>query len=79
MKFTGQIAESRKARVPRWTTKTLKPSARARKAKGERQEGRLWEQKMQSVALRLPQGRARRDRSGAPMKHGDGLRKRGRA
>ena len=37
---------------------------------GVRQPGTLWQRKMRTLALRLSVGQCRRDRSGAPMKHG---------
>ena len=37
---------------------------------GPRQEGMLWQRRMRTLALRLPKGKVRRDRSGAPRKRG---------
>ncbi|MBI2104097.1 MAG: hypothetical protein HYT90_00750 [Candidatus Omnitrophica bacterium] len=61
---------SKKAPIERWAAKRVPPSARARTGGGARQEGTLWRQKMQSLALRLSKRRLRRHASGAPMKHG---------
>lgn len=69
MRFTGQVDESKKAPIDRWTAKRIKTPARARIC-GPRQAGTLWQRRMRSLALRLPKGRVRRDRSGAPMKRG---------
>ena len=63
-----QPCESKKVRIRRQPV-AVPPPARSRRA-GPRQEGMLWQRKMQSLALRLPKGRTRRDRSGAPMKRG---------
>ena len=68
--LTGQIEESKKAPIARWATRRIAPSARARTGGGARQEGMLWRQKMQSLALRISKRRLRRHASGAPMKHG---------
>jgi hypothetical protein len=70
IKMTGQFDESKKAPVARWTTQRIAPSGRARKGGGAHQEGRLWQQKMQSLALRISKRRMRRHASGTPMKHG---------
>ena len=70
IKLTGQIEESKKALIARWATRRIAPSSRARKSGGARQEGTLWQQKMQSLALRISKRKLRRHASGAPMKHG---------
>ncbi len=59
---------SKKAPIDRSTTKSsqLQKTRRA----GARQEGTLWRRKMHTLALRMPKGRTRRDRSGAPRKRG---------
>ena len=68
--LTGQVDESKKAPIARWAMRRIAPSARARQGGGARQEGTLWQQKMQSLALRISKRRLRRHASGAPMKHG---------
>ena len=68
--LTGQIEESRKAPIARWATRRIAPSTRARPGGGARQDGTWWQQKMQSLALRISKRRLRRHASGAPMKHG---------
>ena len=70
IKLTGQVDESKKAPIDRWVARRREPSRRARPATGPKQEGTWWLQKMQSLGLRLHKRRPRRDRSGAPMKHG---------
>ena len=75
LKLTGQLDESKKAPIARWTTKRVAPSTRARRAGGPQQEGTLWRQKMQSLALRISKRLARRHASGAPMKHGQWKRR----
>ncbi len=63
-----QLVISAKAPSDRSGDAPRRPT-RARRAK-ILQEGRTWQRKMHSLALRLPKRRARRDRSGAPMKRG---------
>ena len=46
------------------------PWVRTTRATRVAQAGYEWRRKMHSLALRLPKGRTRRDRSGAPMKRG---------
>jgi hypothetical protein len=70
LKLTGQLDESKKAPVDRWTGRRIAPSTRTRTGGGPRQEGTLWKQKMQSLGLRISKRRLRRHASGAPMKHG---------
>lgn len=65
--FGGQAYESKKAPVQRPRGAARPPKARRANA---RQAGTLWQRKMRTLALRLPKGRVRRDRSGAPMKRG---------
>ena len=68
IKLSGQLAESKKVRIRRQSVAVVAP----KKVRGQnmRQEGTLWKNKMQTMALRLKKGRTRRDRSGAPMKRG---------
>jgi hypothetical protein len=64
----GSAARSRKARVgPPGDGQGPVRSAQRPTALDE---GRLWQRRMRTLALRLPKGRTRRDRSGAPMKRG---------
>jgi hypothetical protein len=65
---TAQPYESKKAPTDRSGARPRRPS-KARGAKA-RQEGKAWQRRMRSLALRRPRGRVRRDRSGAPMKRG---------
>jgi hypothetical protein len=76
LKLTGQLDESKKAPIARRATRQIAPSARARAGGGAHQEGMLWRQKMQSLALRISKRRLRRHASGAPMKHGQWDQKR---
>ena len=64
----GQAYESKKAPVNRPGTHTPHPP-KARGAQA-RAAGTLWQRKMHTLALRMPKGRTRRDRSGAPRKRG---------
>lgn len=66
--MSGQLCESKKMRIRRRPV-VVPPPRRVRPA-GARAEGMLWQRKMRSLAMRLPKGRARRDRSGSPMKRG---------
>ena len=70
VRLTGQLDESKKAPVDRWAQQNAGGGTVARAQDGFQQEGTLWKRKMRSLALRLPKGRRRRDRSGAPMKRG---------
>jgi hypothetical protein len=70
IRLTGQIEESKKAPIARLAMRRIAPSARVRRGGGARQEGTLWRQKMQSLALRISKRKLRRHASGAPMKHG---------
>jgi hypothetical protein len=72
----GQIGPSKKAPVDRRAARRIVPSSRARRSGGARQEGTRWQQKMQSLALRMSKRTLRRHASGAPMKHGQWDRKR---
>ena len=63
--MSGQLDVSRKLRVRRRPVQVLIPAGRP---VGSHRKGTLWERKMRTLALRLPKGRVRRDRSGAPMK-----------
>ena len=65
---TEQPTVSKKVRIRKAVVLVAVP-ARARRAK-PRQEGLLWQRKMRTLALRLPKGKTRRDRSGAPRKRG---------
>ena len=65
---TEQPTVSRKARIRKAVVLVAVP-ARARR-RGPRQEGTLWQRKMHTLALRLPKGKTRHDRSGAPRKRG---------
>ena len=66
LRLSGQLVESRKVRLRRLAVAVADP-ARARRT-GRGPSGTLWQRRMQSVALRLPKRRVRRDRSGAPMR-----------
>jgi hypothetical protein len=65
---TEQAAISKKVRIRKQVAPVAVPG-RARK-RGPRQEGLLWQRRMRTLALRLPKGKTRRDRSGAPRKRG---------
>ncbi|MBI4003797.1 MAG: hypothetical protein HY353_02135 [Candidatus Omnitrophica bacterium] len=65
---TEQPTVSKKVRVRKAVIPVASPS-RARRV-GSRQEGTLWQRRMRTLALRLPKGKTRRDRSGAPRKRG---------
>ena len=67
-KPSGQLVASKKMRVRRQPVAVAAPK-RVR-SQNMRQEGTLWKNKMQAMALRLKKGSVRRDRSGAPMKRG---------
>lgn len=66
VQFSGQRDVSKKTRPSRDQV----PASTLRRARrmAARQEGTLWQRKMRTLALRLPKGRTRRSRSGAPMK-----------
>lgn len=63
-----QPCESKKVRIRRRPVSVSPPQMPY--ARGPKQAGKLWQRKMQSLALRLPKRRSRRDRSGVPMKRG---------
>lgn len=65
---TEQPTVSKKVRISKRVVPVEIP-ARARR-RGPRQEGTLWQRRMRTLALRLPEHRTRRDRSGAPRKRG---------
>ena len=58
----GTTASCCETSAMRWRKKT--------RVCGGRQEGTEWKRRMKTLALRLPKGRVRRYRSGAPMKRG---------
>jgi hypothetical protein len=66
--MSGQLCESKKVCL-RQHPVAVAPPRRVRRS-GARAEGTLWQRRMRSLAVRLPKGRARRDRSGSPMKRG---------
>jgi hypothetical protein len=65
---SGQLDISKKNR-PRRGRHPIAPPRRTRIGKLH-QEGLEWQRKMRTLALKLPKGRARRSRSGTPMKKG---------
>ncbi len=77
LKLSGQVDESKKAPVDRWAVRRTTASTRARRSAGPKQEGTLWQHRLQSQALRLSKRRLKRHASGAPMKHGQWDKRRG--
>ena len=65
---SAQLSESKKVRLRRRAVVVAGPTHA--RPMGSRQEGVLWKQKMQSLALRVSKRRGRRHASGAPMKRG---------
>ena len=60
---------ARRRRVPECTPLFMRMMTWTR-GSNARREGTLWQRRMRTLALRLPKGRPRLDRSGAPMKRG---------